>query len=609
MPESLGQALLIANANYSDKTLNALRGTEVDIRALEAVLADPAVGGYKVQTSLDESIHMLRQRIERFFVQAPKDGLLLLYLSGHGVKDRDGRLYFAAADTESNFLMSTGLAATFIQEASERSRCRRQVLIFDACFSGAFARGYLHKSDQKVHTQESFSGGTGKIIITASDDMQYAWVDDEIEGAAAASVFTRHLVQGLRTGAAANDAEIITAERLYQYVRERVKQDNPAQQPQLWSFGLDGGLMLARNPAPKLPADIVELLEDPRPRVRVLGIDEMEKRLLEARLHPAIGVALEKLKDDDSRSVSARAAEVQAALDALQQAAELERQADAEAQRQAEAERKRLADAEVQRQAEAERKRLAEAEAQRQAEAERKRLAEAEAQRQAKAEAQQPTKKKGWDLTPAIFTLVAALLPFFLMNSAKQQDQPAAPKAPETARLETPPKPEPAAPPPPDVAPQTEVNLPDCATRDSDHDGVNDCDDKCSNTAKGMKVDEFGCPIRIELKGVNFKYDSGELTDTAKTILDKVSADLNRYPVKKNIELRGHASSDEGTNVYSLRLSQQRAQTVADYLKSKGVTNKLIAKGYGIDYPIADNNDEAGRAKNRRVELVWTGEY
>jgi len=151
------------------------------------------------------------------------------------------------------------------------------------------------------------------------------------------------------------------------------------------------------------------------------------------------------------------------------------------------------------------------------------------------------------------------------------------------------------------------VAQPECSTRDSDHDGVNDCDDKCPNTAKGMKVDDFGCPIRIELKGVNFKYDSAELTSSATAILDKVAVDLGAYSVKKNIEVRGHASS-EGSNEYNLRLSQRRSQSVADYLKRKGVANKLIAKGYGEEYPIADNNTEAGREKNRRVELVWTGE-
>lgn len=147
----------------------------------------------------------------------------------------------------------------------------------------------------------------------------------------------------------------------------------------------------------------------------------------------------------------------------------------------------------------------------------------------------------------------------------------------------------------------------DCATRDSDHDGVNDCDDKCPNTAKGTKVDEYGCPIRIELKGVNFKYDSAELTETAKAILNKTAGDLSAYPLKKTIEVRGFASS-EGTDAYNLRLSQRRSQSVADYLKAKGVQNKLVAKGYGEAYPIASNDTEAGREKNRRVELVWIGE-
>ncbi|MGZ5580459.1 MAG: OmpA family protein, partial [Methylobacter sp.] len=47
------------------------------------------------------------------------------------------------------------------------------------------------------------------------------------------------------------------------------------------------------------------------------------------------------------------------------------------------------------------------------------------------------------------------------------------------------------------------------------------------------------------------------------------------------------------------------AQSVVDYLKMKGVTNRLIAKGYGESQPIADNKTEAGRSENRRVELIW----
>jgi OOP family OmpA-OmpF porin len=55
-------------------------------------------------------------------------------------------------------------------------------------------------------------------------------------------------------------------------------------------------------------------------------------------------------------------------------------------------------------------------------------------------------------------------------------------------------------------------------------------------------------------------------------------------------------------------LSQRRSESVAHYLKHKGVANKLFAKGYGTEYPVADNKTEVGREKNRRVELRWMGD-
>lgn len=144
----------------------------------------------------------------------------------------------------------------------------------------------------------------------------------------------------------------------------------------------------------------------------------------------------------------------------------------------------------------------------------------------------------------------------------------------------------------------------DCSTQDSDSDGVNDCLDKCPGTMSGGKVDEQGCPIQLELKGVNFEYNSATLTPQAMDVLDGVAASFIAYPEKKDIEVQGHTSS-EGTTSYNLKLSKRRSQAVVDYLQSKGVTNHMIAKGYGESQPIADNSTEAGRAQNRRVVLVW----
>lgn len=150
----------------------------------------------------------------------------------------------------------------------------------------------------------------------------------------------------------------------------------------------------------------------------------------------------------------------------------------------------------------------------------------------------------------------------------------------------------------------TPTPVPDCSTRDDDNDGVNNCLDQCPGTIAGAKVDAHGCPISLEIKGVQFKYDSAELTPNAKVILDGVAKSLIAYPLKNDLEVQGHTSS-EGTDAYNLRLSQKRSQSVANYLKLKGVNNRLTAHGYGESRPITENATEEGRSRNRRVELIW----
>ena len=121
---------------------------------------------------------------------------------------------------------------------------------------------------------------------------------------------------------------------------------------------------------------------------------------------------------------------------------------------------------------------------------------------------------------------------------------------------------------------------------------------------KSSKLDANGCPVKIVLRGEHFKFDSAELLPPAKEILDSLAQDLVNDPQKTEVEAKGYASS-EGGAAYNQRLSERRARSVVEYLKAKGVSNKLIAKGFGTSDPIADNNTEAGRVENRRVELIW----
>lgn len=139
---------------------------------------------------------------------------------------------------------------------------------------------------------------------------------------------------------------------------------------------------------------------------------------------------------------------------------------------------------------------------------------------------------------------------------------------------------------------------------DGDGDGVVDAKDRCPNTPIGTKVDLQGCTLTdvVELKGVNFEYNSYSLRPDSFTILDDAVAMLKRYPGMK-VEVAGHTDYNN-TDAFNMRLSNRRANAVMEYLLSKGVAQaQLTARGYGESRPIADNTTEEGQARNRRVEL------
>jgi OOP family OmpA-OmpF porin len=138
---------------------------------------------------------------------------------------------------------------------------------------------------------------------------------------------------------------------------------------------------------------------------------------------------------------------------------------------------------------------------------------------------------------------------------------------------------------------------------DTDGDGVADGIDKCPDTPKGDKVDSVGCTIKdeIKLQGVNFATGSAEIVGDSSFVLNYAVDTLKKYP-NVVIEVRGHTDST-GSRALNMRLSQKRAESVMAYLQEHGATNKMTAKGYGPDHPIADNKTPDGRLENRRVVL------
>ncbi len=178
--------------------------------------------------------------------------------------------------------------------------------------------------------------------------------------------------------------------------------------------------------------------------------------------------------------------------------------------------------------------------------------------------------------------------------------------------------------------------------KDKDGDGVSDKFDICPKTPEGYEVDSVGCPFDDDKDGVVNEEDKcpqtpgtvenqgcpesgqevlneinlaakGIYFETAKSVLKKKSyGNLNRlalilnvYPDAK-IEIEGHTDG-QGDDASNLKLSQERADAVLEYLSSKGVSaDRMTAKGLGETKQIADNSTPEGRALNRRVDFKLT---
>ncbi|HEX3757751.1 MAG TPA: OmpA family protein [Kofleriaceae bacterium] len=153
-----------------------------------------------------------------------------------------------------------------------------------------------------------------------------------------------------------------------------------------------------------------------------------------------------------------------------------------------------------------------------------------------------------------------------------------------------------------------------CPDPDNDGDGIPDTADKCPNDP-GTPPD--GCPTKkynlvvvtetkIEIKQtVYFDTSHATIKRVSFPLLDEVAQALTDNPTIK-VEIQGHTDS-QGRAKTNLRLSQRRAESVRAYLIKKHVAaDRLVAKGYGVEVPIADNRTAEGRSQNRRVEFVIT---
>ena len=134
---------------------------------------------------------------------------------------------------------------------------------------------------------------------------------------------------------------------------------------------------------------------------------------------------------------------------------------------------------------------------------------------------------------------------------------------------------------------------------------IKELDEATAGTGVDVSETPEGDGILVNLPEVTFAVDSTTISPQMRDVLDDVAQSMINYP-SSLIDVMGHTDST-GSEQYNLDLSRRRADSVSNYLVSRGVSRARVETiGYGEQYPVADNSTAEGRAQNRRVEIRIT---
>ena len=333
-------ALLVATDRYQDTGLSRLTAPASDAEQLAAVLRDIRIAGFEVTTLYNEPRDVVGSAIGNFYRDRRSNDLTLLYFTGHGVKDEDGQLYLAMTNTDRENLRFTGVPSETIRAAMEGSRSRQKVLVLDCCYAGAFPVGLGIKGDPSVHALEQL-GGRGCVVLTSSDAMQLSFEGNQVTEtgpvslrSGPSSLFTRFLIEGLRTGKADLDGDgDITLDELYSYVHDRVIDEQPLQRPKK-KEDIEGGICVAQNIYWTVPSHISDAVNSPYPPTKFSALEELRRLYYRGNVivKQRVLETVRLLAGDDSKTVSGAAS--QFLFELIPQ--EERRQAEQAAQREAE---------------------------------------------------------------------------------------------------------------------------------------------------------------------------------------------------------------------------------------------------------------------------------
>lgn len=231
-------ALLIGISKYQNNDLNPLPGATKDVESMQRILQHPEIGGFEQVKILlnSEPLEIQTEIQDAFSSSRKKDDLILLFFSGHGIKDERGNLYLATHITHKNqageLVKATAVPASFVHEIMSNCRSKRQIVILDCCFSGAFAQGLLAKDDGSVDIRNQL-GSEGRAVLTSSTSTQYSFEQKGTE----LSIYTHYLIEGMETGAADRDKDgMVSVDELHEYAKNKVQETLPAMKPEIYAI-------------------------------------------------------------------------------------------------------------------------------------------------------------------------------------------------------------------------------------------------------------------------------------------------------------------------------------------------------------------------------------
>ncbi|MCP4697132.1 MAG: NACHT domain-containing protein [Gammaproteobacteria bacterium] len=226
-------ALIIGCGEYPAADIENLPGAQQDARAVCGTLTLPGIGGFDdahVKLLINPDLGQMQREIQALFGNKSKDDLVLLYYSGHGLKDLWGDdFYLACRDSEAGeYLDSTTVHADFIRKRMAKSSAGKQILILDCCFSGMFA------DDLPGHCQLA--------LLTSSGKLEYSRAAENL------SPYTLLLVNALESGAAAAGKDkTVSAGGLHEYIVKNLRAEG--MKPEIHARKAGHNLIVAHAPA------------------------------------------------------------------------------------------------------------------------------------------------------------------------------------------------------------------------------------------------------------------------------------------------------------------------------------------------------------------------